>query len=95
MSFNKFHQTLVAISGFCLLISGTAFGATVEAGNAITSWLGKGEIYGIGKDCVLFHGALDVVNRDNKLSLEGGYRPKGKGHDQLYAVWLSLTYNLL
>jgi len=61
MNFNKFAKTMVAISGFCVLISGSAFGATVEVGNAITSWLGKGEIHEIGKDRVLFHGALDGV----------------------------------
>ncbi len=42
-------------------ISGTALGATVEAGHAITSWLGKGEIHEIGNEHVLFHDAIDGV----------------------------------
>lgn len=61
MQFTMFFKTMVTTSVSCFVISGTAFGASVEAGNGITSWLGKGEIHGIGNERVLFHGEINGV----------------------------------
>jgi hypothetical protein len=61
MHFTTFLKTMVATSVSCFVISGTAFGATVELGNGMTSWLGKGEAHEIGNERILFHGEINGV----------------------------------
>ncbi|MCA9422751.1 MAG: hypothetical protein KC592_17155 [Nitrospira sp.] len=61
MRFTTLFKIVTGTSMACLLIAGTALGATVEAGHAMSSWIGKGETHEIGNEHVLFHGVLDGV----------------------------------
>lgn len=61
MRFTTVFKMMIATFVACLWISGTALGATVEAGHAMSSWIGNGETHEIGSDHVLFHGVLDGV----------------------------------
>jgi len=61
MRFKTFFKIMISTLISCLLISGTVSGGTVEAGDAISSWLGKREIHENGNERVLFHGVIDGV----------------------------------
>jgi hypothetical protein len=61
MRFTTTFKIMIATFVACFWISGAAFGATVEAGRAMSSWIGKGETHEIGDERVLFHGEIDGV----------------------------------
>ena len=61
MDVNQMLKVIASMTIVCLGFAAPSFGKKIEAGNALSSWLGKGEIHEVGNEHVLFHGVMEGV----------------------------------
>lgn len=57
----KTLKVMASMTIVCLGFAAPSFGKKIEIGNAMSSWLGKGEIHEVGNGHVLFNGVIEGV----------------------------------